>query len=49
MVAGEKRERFWVTLGAALLSLFFMAPADIVEVSLQYPHGRFAGLQARES
>lgn len=32
MVDGEKRERFWVTLGAAVLSLFFMAPADIVEV-----------------
>ena len=32
MMDGEKRERLWVTLGAAILSIFFMAPADIVEV-----------------
>lgn len=31
-VDGEKREHFWATLGAAVLSLLFMAPADIVEV-----------------
>lgn len=32
MIDEEKREWFWVTLGAAVLSFFFMAPADIVEV-----------------
>lgn len=37
MVDGEKRERLWVTLGAAVLSFFFMAPADIVEVFYSLP------------
>ena len=32
MIHGEKREGFWGTLGAAVLTLLFMAPADIVEV-----------------
>lgn len=32
MIKEEKRERLWVTLGAGVLSFFFMAPADIVEV-----------------
>jgi hypothetical protein len=32
MINGERRERLWVTLGTAVLSLLFMAPADIVEV-----------------
>ena len=31
-VDGEKRERLWVTLGAAILSICFMVPADIVEL-----------------